>query len=47
MARSSTYKDDRMPVGRTEIMLLMARRKRVVLSTLPWGTPSCWGREGM
>ena len=35
MAKSSTYREDLTPGGREEGIVLMARRKRVVLSTLP------------
>ena len=39
MVKSSTYSDDRAPGGKTETISLTARRNRLVLSTLPCGTP--------
>lgn len=45
MVKSSTYSDDRAPGGKTETISLTARRNKVVLSTLPCGTPSIWGKK--
>lgn len=40
MVKSSAYKDDRYLAVELKIIPLAARRNKVVLSTLPCGTPS-------
>lgn len=38
MAKSSTYSDDQVPVGRTDTISFTDVRNKEVISTLPCGT---------